>query len=246
MLIADTQRTARAELLLDFETSLLGIGILHVPVHGGEVDQHLRRQGGEDIGECRSSGLRGRQAYADLAGASEVRRVSAREQRIGQGAERDAVIEQSEAAANDGSPRIEWRPGESGARRDVVRIGVNGFQELQIVADAQVESQTGADFPFVLCVESDVWIRLRNEGVAEGLGISGAVVDALQEVRKRGKRVAASNGSRESDGDIVVKEINAHPEGMCSHLARKVVHDFVEVVDAAGRRTGERTERSDA
>ena len=44
MLVADAQRAAAAQLLLDLQAALLGIGILHVRIHGGEVDQHAGRQ----------------------------------------------------------------------------------------------------------------------------------------------------------------------------------------------------------
>ena len=54
-----------AELLLDFEAGLLGVGVLHVGIHGGEVDQDSGRQRGEDVGEERRSGLRGREADGD-------------------------------------------------------------------------------------------------------------------------------------------------------------------------------------
>src|SRR5450432_1208389 len=40
MLVAHAQSAALSQLLFDLKTGLLGVGILHVPVHGGEIDQH--------------------------------------------------------------------------------------------------------------------------------------------------------------------------------------------------------------
>ena len=56
-----------------------------------------------------------------------------------------------------------------GARRDVVGIGGDGLQKLQIVADAQVQRQARADLPLILRVEADIRIGLRDDGIAEGL-----------------------------------------------------------------------------
>src|SRR5690242_885957 len=58
MLIADAQRTVHAELLLHLQAGLLGVCILHVAVHGGEVDQHVCGKRGQCVGEGGRSGLR--------------------------------------------------------------------------------------------------------------------------------------------------------------------------------------------
>ena len=82
----------------------------------------------------------------------EVGRVSRRQQRVRERAKRHAVEEQPGAAAHHGAPRFERRPGESQARRHVVRVGVDRFEELQVVAQAHVERQIRAGFPLVLRV----------------------------------------------------------------------------------------------
>ena len=45
-------------------------------------------------------------------------------------------------------------------RRDVVGVGVDRLEELQIVAKAEIQCQPRADLPFVLCVDADVGIGL--------------------------------------------------------------------------------------
>ena len=43
MLVADAQRAARPELLLDLEAALFGVRVLHVRIHGAEVEQDTGR-----------------------------------------------------------------------------------------------------------------------------------------------------------------------------------------------------------
>ena len=42
VLVADAQGAALPDLLLDLKAALLGVGILHVRIHGREVDQGAR------------------------------------------------------------------------------------------------------------------------------------------------------------------------------------------------------------
>src|SRR5438552_16387044 len=120
-----------AKLPFDFEAALLGIRILHVPVHRGEVEPHARRQGyiAEYVGKYWRPSLCRRKTHTDLAEFIDVHRIFGREKRIGDCTQRYAIIEQSEAAANHCVPRGKWRPCESRARGDVVYIGRDGFQE---------------------------------------------------------------------------------------------------------------------
>ena len=43
VLVADAQRAPAADLPLDLKAALFGICVLHVAVHGGEVEQHAGR-----------------------------------------------------------------------------------------------------------------------------------------------------------------------------------------------------------
>ena len=45
---------------------------------------------------------------------------------------------------------------------------------------------------------------------------------------------------------IVVQEIHAGAQRVRARLVREIVDDLVQIVDAAGGRTGERAERGDA
>ena len=99
-------------------------------------------------------------------------------------------------------------------RRDVVGVGVDRLEELQVVAHAEIQRDARADFPLVLHVDAEVRIRLRHLGDAERLGEAGVVVDAGQEVRQRRERVAPANRARIGDPVVVVEEVDADPERM--------------------------------
>ena len=62
MLIANAQSAVRTKLLLDFKAALLRVGVLHVRVHGAEVEQDSRRQrqAAEDVRKHGRSRLRRR------------------------------------------------------------------------------------------------------------------------------------------------------------------------------------------
>ena len=74
-----------------------------------EVEQNAGRQSqaAEDIRENRRAGLRRGKADADLAQIGGVGRIVRRKQGIRQRAQRHAVVEEPEAAANHGIPRGE-------------------------------------------------------------------------------------------------------------------------------------------
>lgn len=161
MLIADAQRAVASQRLPQFEVGLIRIGILHIPVDGGEVQHHARRQRTRDVGKDRSRGLVGRKGNADLRRSGHRRRVAAREKCIGERPQGDSIIKQPKAATNHRSLRVKWRPGESGARRDVVRVGIDRLQELKVVADSEIQREARAHLPFVLCVNAEIRIGLR-------------------------------------------------------------------------------------
>jgi hypothetical protein len=95
--------------------------------------------------------------------------VVGREQRVGQRPQRDAIEEEPGAAADDEGARLERRPCEPGPRRDVVAIGVDGVEPLQVVAQSQVQGQVGRGTPLVLHVEPEVRVALFHLGLGEGL-----------------------------------------------------------------------------
>lgn len=140
----------------------------------------------------------------------------------------------------------ERRPGEAEPWRDVVGVGCDGFEELQIVAETGVESERWGELPLVLRVEAEVGVGLGGDGVAEGLGISGVVVSAIQEIVEGGEGVASSVGHGKGDGEVVEEEVGAGSERVFACLMGEVIDDFVKVVEAAGGGDGEFAEGGDA
>ncbi len=118
------------------------------------------------------------------------------------------------------------------ARRNVVGIGGDGLEELQIVADAEVQGQARADLPFVLRIEADIRICLRNHGIAERLRESRVVVGSAQKVGQRRKRVTAADRSRIRDGVARYRETPGPREWRAPRLVGEIVHDLVQVVHA--------------
>src|SRR4029077_20432175 len=180
---------------------------------------------------------------AEIAG---IHCVSGRKKRIGQRAQRHAVIEESEAAANNSISRGKRRPREARARRDVVCIRCNGLQELQIIPETKIQRHVRIWFPLVLNIETNVGIRLRDYKLIEGLRKARVVVCSAEEARERGKRVAAANRSWESDGVVVVKEIGSRTNCVRSHLIRQVIGDLVKLIQSRRWRARERAERGDS
>src|SRR5258706_2497896 len=170
MLIAKAQSAARAQLLLDFEIPLFGVGILHAGIHCREVPQHASRNAGENIREHRRAGLGGRETKTQLAGATDVRCIAGGEQRIGESAQRDAIIEQTIAAAYDRAARSKRSPGKTGARRNVIEVGRDCLQELQIVAEPKIQGDARAYPPLILRIETEVRVSLRNYRISKRLG----------------------------------------------------------------------------
>src|SRR5262245_38736164 len=68
VLVSNADRFIEAQLSLNFEIHLLGIRVLHLPVHRREVEQHVgrKRESTQDVGKYRSSGLSRRKVDADL------------------------------------------------------------------------------------------------------------------------------------------------------------------------------------
>src|SRR6185437_10079933 len=108
-----------SELLLNFEAALLGIGVLHVPVHRGEIHQYARWQIAENIRKDGSARLSRGKARARLRQVREDGCVSARQESVCKCAQRDAIVIHPEAAADDGSLRSERRPGKPCTRRNI-------------------------------------------------------------------------------------------------------------------------------
>ena len=247
VLIADAHRAAPAELLLELDARLTGVRVPHVGIHCGQVRQgNGRHWGAQDIRECGRARLRGRQADADLTQAGKVYRISRRQQRVCERAKRHAIVEQSRAPANERASRFGRRPHEPDARRDVVPVGMDRLQELEIVADAGVHRDAGAGFPLVLRVHSNVRIGLRYDGCAESLREAGVVVDARQEIRQRRKGVRAADRPRKRDRVVVVQNVDAGTDRVRSGLMRQVVDELVHPVLPAGGTARKRPERRDA
>src|SRR6516162_7009423 len=127
MLITKANALAASDLMLDFQATLLGIGILHIALHRAEVEQNPGRKGqtAQDIRKHRRPGLRGRKTDTDLAQLCRVRVITGREQRIRQRAQWNTIVEQTKTAANNSVPRFPSRPGKPDSRSNIVLIGID-------------------------------------------------------------------------------------------------------------------------
>ena len=93
----------------------------------------------------------------------------------------------------------------------------------------------GFTLPFVLPVETDVRVLLRNYRIPKRLREGG--VSARQKRRQARESVASANRLRERDGQIVVEKIRSGAQRMVSGLMRHVIHRFKQPVEPArGRR----------
>ncbi len=186
MLISEANRTAVAEFMLDLEASLFAVCILHLPVHCAEVEQHARRQSqaAQDIRKHRRSGLGRRETDADLTQLGGIRGIPGRQQRIGKRAQWHAIVKQSRAQTYNGAAIPPGRPGQADARRDIVFVGGDRFQELQVVSQPGVESQVRVGAPFILRVKADVRIGLCDDAIVECLRETGVVIRPAEEIRE--------------------------------------------------------------
>ena len=101
MMVTDAQGSMVADLLLDFETGLLGICVLNIPVHRREVDQRdQRHDAAQDVRKCGRPGLSRGEGHPDLTEVIEVGRVAGGQERIREGAQRHSIVEEPEAAAD--------------------------------------------------------------------------------------------------------------------------------------------------
>ena len=98
-------------------------------------------------------------------------------------------------------------------------------QELQVVAQAEIQRQARRDTPLVLRVHADVRVRLRHDRIAERLREAAVVAD--EEVRHRRERVVAAERSRIRDGVVVEHEVDAGAQRVRARLVREVVHDLI-------------------
>ena len=241
MLVGDGEIAGGGELLVDLQTVLIGVRVLHVGIHGADAEAEVAGQGergvaGDDVREDGCVGL----AIGERERGERVRRdggpVAVGLERVGERAQRDAVIEEAKAAANDGAAILEWRVGKAEAGRDVLGVGVDGLEPLQVVANAGVEGELRVDLPLVLRIHAEVGVGLRHDEVAEGLGEGGVL--ACLEVGQRGEAVAAPVGHGEGDGEVVEEEVSADANRVRSDLTGEVVDDLVEAVVASSGRAG--------
>ena len=86
MLIANAQRAVLAELVLDLKAALLGVGVLHVRVHGAEVKQHAGRKVRllRMFGKTGAPACAGERLMLTWLRSFDIDRVARRQQRIGQ------------------------------------------------------------------------------------------------------------------------------------------------------------------
>ncbi len=200
----------------------------------------------QDVREHGRAGLRGRQADVGLAKLGQVGGVARRQQRVGERAQRHAIVEEARAAAHHRVARRARRPREAEPRRHVVRVRGHGVEVLQVVAQAEVERQPVADLPLVLRVAADVGVALRDDRLPEGLREAGVVVDAEQEVGHRRERVGPAHRARKGDRVVVVEEVDARAQRVRTRLVRQVVDQLVHVIEAALRAARQGAERRHA
>ena len=102
--------------------------------------------------------------------------------------------------------------------------------------------QPRAHFPLVLRINSGVRIGLCDPAIGEGLREPGVVVGAGKEICQRRKRITAAISARIRDGIVVVEIIDAHTNRVRADLIRQVVHNFAQLIQTRGWRSGERPE----
>ena len=184
VLIPDAHRAARAERSLHLDARLPRVGVLQISsivVKSTSVVVSIRA--GRMFGNAGAPSCVGNDSRdARLMQIVEIGGVPGGEDRVGDRAQGHAIEEQSGAAADDEIVRRRRRPGEADARRQVVRIGVDRLQELQVIAKPEVQRQLDAEPPFVLRVDADVGVGLRHDRVAERL--CEAAVVAGEKVRE--------------------------------------------------------------
>ena len=164
--------------------------------------------------------------------------------RVGYGPERHTIEEEPCAPADHEILRVRGRPRESHSGRHVVGVGVDGVQELQVVAKAEIEREARRDTPLVLHVHADIRVRLRDDRIAERL--CEAAVVANEEGGHRRERIVATERARVGDGIVVDHDVDSGSQRVRARLARERVHDLIHRVQAPGRAGGQRAERCDA
>ena len=118
----------------------------------------------------------------------------------------------------------ERRPREPEARRDVVRVGVDRLQELQVVAQARVQRQVGgwlSTRPARRCRRSAL---VCDTTLSPKVCVKPALLYVpVEEVRERRERVRAANRPRIGDRVVVVEKVDADPQRVRTRLMREVV-----------------------
>ena len=134
------------------------------------------------------------------------------------------------AAPDDRARRARRRPGNSDAWRQVIGVGRDGLEKLQVVSKAGVERHAWSDLPFVLRVEAHIRIPLRHSGRSKRLREAGVVVRPRQEIRERGKRVRTAVRPRKRDLVVIQEQVYPRFQRVPAGLMREVVHDLVHPV----------------
>jgi hypothetical protein len=126
-------------------------------------------------------------------------------QRVGHGAQRDAIEVEPGARAHD-CPSIPRRPRHTNARGDVVPVGLNRVGEiLHVVPEAAANRERVAGTPFILHEAGDVGVRLPLVRFAKRL-LKRDVGPRLKR-RQRRECIRAGGCAGKSDDKIVVEKI---------------------------------------
>ena len=112
-------------------------------IHCAEAEQDIWResQTAKNIWKNRRPSLGRRKTDADLAEIGDISRVPSGQKRIRERTEGNSVIEEAITTPDYSGVRWGRQPREAGARRNVVRVGCNRFQKLQVVAQTQIHGQ---------------------------------------------------------------------------------------------------------
>ena len=114
VLVGDREIAGGADLLIDLKAVLQRAGVFHVGIHRADAEPEIARQGqrrvtGDDVWEDRGAAL----AIAERERGERVARnrgsVAVGFERVREGAQRYAIIEQTEAAANHGATVVKGR-----------------------------------------------------------------------------------------------------------------------------------------
>ena len=100
-------------------------------------------------------------------------------ERVGERAQRNAIVIEPKTATDDGATALKGRVSEAEAGRDVLGVSVDGLEPLQVVAHSGVQGELRAYLPLILRIHPEVGVGLRYDEVSECLGV-GAVLASLE------------------------------------------------------------------